>query len=279
MERTGRMAGKVALITGAGRGMGRAHAVRIAREGGDVVLMDLCREVESTPYGMSGEEDLAETVRLVEEAGGRALARPGDVRDQAALDALVAAGVAELGPIDVVVPNAGLVSFGPAWELTEDQWTTTIDVLLTGVWHTVKAAIPTMIEAGNGGSIVIIGSSVGSKAAKGIAHYVAAKHGLVGLCKTLALELAEHYIRVNLVAPGSTHTEMAGSDAIIRFRRPDLESPTVDDADESLRGDHLLPVRWAEPDDISAAVTWLCSSEANFITGAILPVDSGWSIK
>ncbi len=277
--RGGRVAGRVALITGAARGMGRTHAVRLAEEGADLVLLDLCRDVAATPYAMAGDADLRETARLVEAAGGRALTRRADVRDQAALDDAVAAGLEAFGRLDIVVPNAGVVSFGKVWELTEEQWRTAIDVLLTGVWHTVKATVPAMIDAGRGGSIVVIGSAVGTKATQGLAHYVTAKHGLVGLARALALEVAEHSIRVNLVAPGSVRTDMASSDAIVRMTRPDLVDPTVDDIDAELRANHALPIRWVEPEDVSNAVLWLASDEARFITGAVVPVDAGWAIK
>jgi (+)-trans-carveol dehydrogenase len=275
----GRVEGKVALITGAARGMGRAHALRLAQEGADIVLLDLCRDVSSTPYPMAGDEDMVETQRLVEETGRRALARHADVRDQAQLDAAVADALDTFGRLDIVVPNAGVVSFGKTWELTEEQWTTAIDVLLTGVWHTVKAAVPSMIEAGRGGSIVIIGSAVGTRPATDLTHYVTAKHGLVGLARALALEVAEYSIRVNVVAPGSVATDMASSTAIVRLTRPDLENPTIDDIDDALRANHALPIRWAEPVDVSNAVLWLSSEEARYITGAVVPVDAGWVIK
>jgi SDR family mycofactocin-dependent oxidoreductase len=276
---TGRVAGKVALITGGARGLGRAHAVRLAEEGADVVVLDLCRDVASSPYAMGHDEDMAETVRLVEAAGRRVIARQADVRDQKALDDAVAETLKTFGRLDIVVPNAGLVSFGKLWELTEEQWTTAIDVLLTGVWHTVKATVPSMITAGNGGSVVILGSAVGTKASPNIGHYVTAKHGLVGLMRSLALEVAEHSIRVNLIAPGSVETPLAASDVIFQRMRPDLDSPTIEDVDERLRANHALPVRWVQPSDVSNAVLWLASDEARYITGAVLPVDAGWVIK
>lgn len=279
MSGDGRVAGKVALITGAARGMGRAHALRLAQEGADLILLDLCKGVGDTPYDLAVDEDLTETIGLCEAAGARAIGLRGDVRDQAALDEAVAAGLQEFGHIDIVVPNAGLVSFGRTWELTETQWDTVIGVVLTGVWHTVKACVPSMIEAGRGGSIVIIGSANGTKAAAGLAHYVTAKHGLVGLARALALEVAEHSIRVNVVAPGSVRTEMAGSDAIIRKMRPDLENPTIDDVDDIMRANHALPIQWAEPRDVAEAVLWLASDQARYVTGAVLPVDAGWAIK
>jgi len=278
-DRQGRVAGRVALITGAARGIGRAHALRFAEEGADLALLDLCRDVASGSYGMAVDEDLAETVALAEARGARVIARRGDVRNQEDLDRLVEEAIAEFGIVDIVVPNAGLATFGSAWELTEEEWETVVGVVLTGVWHTLKAAVPKMIEAGRGGSIVVIGSAVGTRAAGGHAHYVAAKHGVVGLARAFALEVAEHGIRVNVVAPGSVNTEMARNPAVLRLLRPDLEEPTVEDADAGLRGHHALPVRWAEPEDVANAVLWLASEESRHITGAVIPVDAGWTIN
>ncbi|MDO8212570.1 mycofactocin-coupled SDR family oxidoreductase [Conexibacter sp. CPCC 206217] len=279
MASGGSLEGRVALVTGAARGIGRASAVRLAREGADVVLLDLCRDLAASPYRLAVDEDLSETARLVEAAGGRALARRADVREQGELDAAVADALQTFGRLDVVVPNAGVASFGRAWELTEEQWRTVIDVVLTGVWHTLKAVVPTLIEAGRGGSIVIVGSAVGTRPAQNHAHYVAAKHGVVGLARAFALEVAEHSIRVNVVAPGSVRTELAGSDAIAKLMRPDLEAPRISDASEIMRANHALPVQWAEPDDVAAAVAWLAGEQSRYVTGAVLPVDAGWVIN
>jgi SDR family mycofactocin-dependent oxidoreductase len=278
MAAEGRVAGRVALITGAARGIGRAHALRLAEEGADLVLLDLCREVPGSSYGMAVDEDLGETARLVEETGRRAIARRGDVRNQADLDAAVAAAFDAFGRLDIVIPNAGLATFGKAWELSEEAWEAVIGVVLTGVWHTLKAAVPPMIEAGRGGSIVVIGSAVGTRAAGGHAHYVAAKHGVVGLARSFALEVAEHEIRVNVVAPGSVNTEMSRNREVLRLWRPDLEEPTVEDADEQMRANHALPIRWTEPRDVANAVLWLSSDESRHVTGAVVPVDAGWAI-
>jgi len=266
-------------VTGAARGIGRSIAMTLARDGADLVLLDLCRDLAESPYRMAVDGDLAETAALVEQAGGRALARRADVRDQAALDAAVADALEAFGRLDVVVPNAGAVSFGRAWELTEEQFTTVVDVVLTGAWHTMKAAVPALIEAGRGGSIVVIGSAVGTRPAQNHAHYVAAKHGVVGLARAFALEVAEHGIRVNVVAPGSVRTELAGSDAIAKLMRPDLEAPRIADASEIMRANHALPIQWAEPQDVAAAVAWLASEQARYVTGAVVPVDAGWVIN
>ncbi len=275
----GRLAGRVALITGAARGIGRAHAVRLAEEGADLVLVDLCGELEQSSYEMAVDEDLAETTRLAEAEGATVLARRGDVREQADLDAAVAAGIERLGRLDVVIPNAGLATFGKAWELTDDEWEMVVGVVLTGAWHTMKAAVPAMIEAGNGGSIVVVGSAVGTRAAREHAHYVAAKHGVVGLARAFALEVAEHAIRVNVVAPGAVNTEMSSNPAILKLRRPDLEAPTIEDADAEMRAIHALPVRWTEPRDVANAVLWLACDESRHVTGAVVPVDAGWVIN
>jgi SDR family mycofactocin-dependent oxidoreductase len=277
-QRTGRVAGKVALITGAARGIGRAHAVRLAEEGADLVLLDLCADLPESSYGMAVGEDLAETARLAEAEGARVVARRGDVRVQADLDAAVAAAVDGLGGLDIVVPNAGLSTFGKAWELSEDEWDTVLGVVLTGAWHTMKAAVPAMIAGGSGGSIVVIGSAVGTRAATEHAHYVAAKHGVVGLARAFALEVAPHSIRVNVVAPGSVDTVMSQNPEILKLRRPDLEAPTVADAEEQMIANHALPIRWTEPRDIANAVLWLASEESRHITGAVVPVDAGWAI-
>jgi len=274
------LTGKVALITGAARGIGRAHAVRLAERGARVVATDLASpEVESLTYAMASEEDLAVTARLVTEAGGGAVTHIADVREQESLDAAVASALSAFGRLDFVVANAGLSSFGNLWELTEEQWSTTTDVLLGGAWRTIKAAVPPMIEAGRGGSIVVIGSAVGTKAATGLAHYVAAKHGLVGLMRAAALELAPHSIRVNLVAPGSVATDMAANDAVVKLYRPDLENPTIEDAYEGLRSLHALPMTWADPRDVANAGAWLLSEEARYVTGTVLAVDGGWTLK
>lgn len=274
------LAGRTALVTGAGRGIGRAFAVRLAERGANVVVTDLARpEVDSLTYKMSSAADLNQTAELVHQAGAEAVALAADVRNQADLDRAVDAATGRFGRLDLVVANAGSSSFGALWELTEEQWATTTDVLLGGAWRTIKAAAPSMIDAGQGGSVVVIGSAVGTKAATGLSHYVAAKHGLVGLMRAAALELAPHSIRVNLVAPGSVSTEMAANDAVIKLYRPDLADPTIEDAYEGLRELHALPMVWADPIDIANAGTWLLSDEARYVTGAVLAVDGGWVLK
>jgi SDR family mycofactocin-dependent oxidoreductase len=279
VNRPGRVAGKVAFITGAARGLGRSHAVRLAEEGADIVAVDLCRDDPESPYQLGRSRDLDETARLVEKAGARIITAQADVRDQAALDAAAARAIEAFGHLDVIVPNAGLVSFGRAWELTEEQWNAALGVILTGVWHTVKATLPAMIEAGRGGSVVVIGSVNSLRGAAGISHYAAAKHGLVGFARSLALEVAEYSIRVNLVAPGTVETVMATSPAILQKYRPDLDHPTLDNVDSFLRARNPLPVRSVDPADVSNAVVYFASDDARNITGTVLPVDAGWMTR
>src|ERR1700730_4124464 len=195
----GRVAGKVAFITGAARGQGRSHAIRLAQEGADIIAVDLAGQIGSVPYPMATPDDLAETVKEVEALDRRIVATQADVRDYAAVKAALDDGVAQLGRLDIVSANAGISSVGPAVELPEQTWQDMIDTNLTGVWHTAKAAIPHLIAGGRGGSIVLTSSAAGLMAYPNVAHYVSAKHGVVGLMKTLALELAPHMIRVNSV--------------------------------------------------------------------------------
>lgn len=203
-------------MTGAARGQGRGYAVRLAREGAEVIVCDVCEPVSDTvPYPMATAEDLAETVRLIEAEGRTALARAVDIRDGEALEGLVADGVEQFGRLDVVVANAGVLSWGRLWELSEEQWNTVIDVNLTGTWRTLRAAIPPMIEAGNGGSIIIVSSAGGIKATPGNGHYAASKHGLTALTNTLAIELGEYSIRVNSIHPYSIATPMITNDAML----------------------------------------------------------------
>jgi (+)-trans-carveol dehydrogenase len=275
----GKLDGKVVLITGAARGQGRSHCVRCAEEGADVVALDLAADVATVQYPLATEEDLHETARLVEKTGRGVLARKVDVRSQNALDDAVGSALAEFGHIDVVVANAGIASFAPAWELDEQTWQDVIDINLTGVWHTAKAVIPSMIEAGRGGSLILISSVGGLKGIANIAHYAAAKHGLVGLMRTLAIELAAHHIRVNTIHPTNVATPMIHNAATFAALRPDLPNPTEDDIVEAATEMNLLPVPWVEPGDISNAVVWLGSDDARFVTGVALPVDAGMVTK
>jgi SDR family mycofactocin-dependent oxidoreductase len=275
----GRLDGKVAFITGAARGQGRAHAVRLAEEGADIVAVDIDGTIDTVPYPLAQEGDLAATAKEVEALGRRIIASPVDVRDQAALDAVVARAQDTFGHIDIVCANAAILSFGPTWELSEVQWQDVIDVNLTGAWHTVKAAIPSMIEAGCGGSIVLTSSAAALKASPNIAPYVASKHGVIGLMRTLALELAPHGIRVNTVNPTTVSTAMVLNDATYRQFLPDHEHPTVEDLIPILSERTALGIPWVEARDISEAVLWLASDEARYVTGVVLPISAGATEK
>jgi len=264
----GRLEGKVALVSGAARGQGRSHAVRLAQEGADIIAFDVCRQLDRVPYPMAVSEDLKETAKLVEDLDRRIVAREADVRDSAAVQSLVEEGVSEFGRLDVVCANAGIAGLAEnTWTMTEDQWEEMIAVNLTGVWKTVKAAVPAMIEAGNGGSIVITSSTAGVKGMPGTAHYVSAKHGVVGLMRTLANELAPHSIRVNTVHPTGVNTPMVVNDYMAQV---------LASADNSVNLQNALPVGMVEAVDISNAIVWLASEEARYVTGVSLPVDAGF---
>ncbi|HEU0103698.1 MAG TPA: mycofactocin-coupled SDR family oxidoreductase [Mycobacteriales bacterium] len=273
----GRVEGKVAFITGAARGQGRSHALRLAEEGADIIAVDLCQQVDSVPYAMATPDDLAQTVKEVEALDRRIVATQADVRDYGALKGALDAGVAELGRLDIVCANAGIFSFTTE-ELQERMWQDMIDINLTGVWHTTKAAVPHLIEAG-GGSIIMTSSTAGLKGFPNFAHYVAAKHGVVGLMRTMALELAPHLVRVNSVHPTSVNTDMIQNDATYRLFAPDLDSPTREQVGERFGAMNALPIDWVESRDISNAVLFLASDEARYITGVTLPVDAGMMVK
>jgi (+)-trans-carveol dehydrogenase len=272
---TGRVAGKVALITGAARGQGRSHALRLAAEGADIIALDICRQIESVPYSLATPEDLEETGRQVKELGQNVVTREVDVRDGEALTAAVNDGVSQLGRLDIVVANAGIMSIGPSFELSEQTWSQVVDINLSGVWRTTKAAVPHLIAGGNGGSIVLTSSIAGLIGQPGLAHYVAAKHGVVGLMKTLALELAPLSIRVNTVNPTCVDTDMIMNEATYRIFLPDDPNPTRDKFAVPAGEMNALPVPWIESGDVSNAVLFLASDEARYITGISLPVDAG----
>ncbi|MBL7498830.1 mycofactocin-coupled SDR family oxidoreductase [Frankia sp. CNm7] len=276
---SGRVAGKVALITGAARGQGRAHAVRLASEGADIIALDACAPMSTVPYRLAGEAELAETAALVEALGQRVVARRADVRDLAAVTAAVDEGVAELGRLDIVVANAGVNTPAPMVEMTEQIWLEIIDVDLNGVWRTCRAAIPHVIAGGRGGAIILTSSAAGLKAYANIAHYTAAKHGVVGLMKTLAQELAPHRIRVTTVNPTQVDTPMIMNEPMYRLFCPEVDNPTRADFAPVSRAMNALPIPWVEPEDVSNAVLFLASDEARYITGVALPVDAGVLVK
>jgi (+)-trans-carveol dehydrogenase len=271
----GRVSGKVAFITGAARGQGRSHAIRLAEEGADIIAVDICEQIDSVPYPLATAADLQETVDQVQALDRRIVAERADVRDYEQLKAVVDRGVAELGRLDIVSANAGIHSAAPAHEMTESAWQDLIDVNLTGVWLTCKAAVPHLIAGGRGGVVVLTSSVAGLRPYGGIAHYVAAKHGLVGLTKTLAQELAGHHIRVNALNPTQVDTDMIQNEMIYRLFLPDEPEPTREQFAVASQATNLLPIPWVEPRDVSDALLFLASDEARFITGITLPVDAG----
>ncbi len=276
----GRVTGKVAFITGAARGQGRSHAVRLAQEGADIIAIDVCERIPENPYDPATEEDLAETVRQVEDTGsadrraegGRARLRAGARRCGRRRRRARTAGhrVRQRG-----------ISGRPnkSEDIPDDEWANMLDINLSGVWRAVKAAIPHMRSAGNGGSIILTSSDAGLFAYENISHYVSAKHGVIGLMRTLALELAHDMIRVNAICPTTVDTDMVQNDAIYRLFRPDLENPTKQDFADAAIQMNALPIPWVEAVDISNALLFLASDEARYITGVALPVDAGAAVK
>jgi (+)-trans-carveol dehydrogenase len=275
----GRVEGKVAFITGAARGQGRSHAVRLAEEGADIVAVDLGSQIDSVAYPLGTAEELKETVALVEALDRRVVSALVDVRELGAVTDFLDGAVAEFGRLDIVCANAGIYSQGLLGELAEQTWRDMIDVNLTGVWNTCRASIPHLVRGGRGGSIIVTSSAVGLKPSANIGHYVAAKHGVIGLMRTLALELAPHFIRVNSVHPTGVDTPMIQNEALYELMAPDVAHPTRDDIAPVLQSLNALPVPWVEPRDVSNAVLFLASDEARFITGVTFPVDAGMSIK
>lgn len=276
----GRVEGKVAFITGAARGQGRAHAVRMAQEGADIIAVDICRQIDSVLIPLSSPEDLAETADMVKNAGGRIHTAEVDVRDYDALKDAVDAGVDEFGRLDIIVANAGIGNGGQTLDKTgEPDWDDMIGVNLSGVWKTVKAGVPHILAGGNGGSIILTSSVGGLKAYPHTGHYVAAKHGVVGLMRTFAVELGAQNIRVNSVHPTNVNTPLFMNEPTMKLFRPDLENPGPEDMKVVGQLMHTLPIGWVEPEDIANAVLFLASDEARFITGVTLPVDGGSCLK
>ncbi len=270
----GRLNGKVAFITGAGRGQGRAHAIRLAEEGADIVALDVLEDVPGLQYPMASTADRDETVAAVEATGRRILFEKADIRDLARLTEVADLGIARFGHIDVVVANAGAGAPAVSYEMSEQTFSDTIDRFLTSTWRTVRAVAPAMIEAGRGGSIILISSTSGLVGVPGMAHYVAAKHGVTGLMKALAIDLGPFDIRVNAVATSNVNTPMIRNAAIrdAWAGRPDA---TDDDVVREMSAMHILDVPWIETVDVSHAVLWLASEEARYVTGSTVPVDAG----
>ncbi|GEL23710.1 putative short-chain type dehydrogenase/reductase [Pseudonocardia sulfidoxydans NBRC 16205] len=273
----GRFEGKVALVTGAARGQGRSHALAMAREGAQIIAVDINKQIDTVPYPMATPADLAETARLVEDLDRRVLAREADCADADAMAAIIEEGLSEFGRIDVIAANAGIAATHSAVDMPRQAWHDQLSTNLTGVWFSIQPALPAMIASGNGGSIVITSSLYGVSAPPAnLAHYVAAKHGVVGLMRALANELAPHNIRVNTVNPTYVHTDMVENDAFYAAFNPD--APTRENFLSTLRELNKLPVSWMDPTDITNAVLYLASDDSRYVTGHTLMVDCGASV-
>jgi SDR family mycofactocin-dependent oxidoreductase len=272
------LTGKVAFITGAARGQGRSHAIRLAEEGARLVLVDACRTLETVPYPMATSLDLAETTSLVKAAGADVLAAELDVRDLPGLHELAGRTMDRFGRIDIVIANAGISSPAPTLAMSEPVWQEMIDVNLTGVWKTVAATVPHMRAGGRGGSVVIVSSLAAIAPHENIAHYTAAKAGLIGLMKVMAKELAPEGIRVNTIHPGTVATPRVLNDSTYRLFRPDLEAPTRSDLEVATRTLHAMPVALLEPEDITATVLHLVSDAGRYITGTTQLIDAGGAL-
>jgi SDR family mycofactocin-dependent oxidoreductase len=276
----GRFDGRVVFVTGIARGQGRSHAIEFAKEGAAIVGLDACAPIESAGYPMPSVEDLEETARIVADIGVPIVWRQVDIRDAEATATFVSHAVAELGRLDICISSAAIFSkFMPTVEIPPQEWAEMIEITLTGQWNTCRAAIPHIVAGGRGGSVVITSSGAGLRGFPMFGHYVAAKHGLVGLMRTLANEYGAAGIRVNTVHPTNCNTPMIQREDLYRMFRPDLEQPTEADFEEASYGMHLLPTPWVEPIDVTNAILFLASDEARYITGVTLPVDAGAAVK
>jgi SDR family mycofactocin-dependent oxidoreductase len=271
--------GKVAFVSGLARGIGRATAVRLASEGADIIGVDVVEPIASQGGPASTPEDLEETTKLVEKFGRRIITRKVDARDLDALTSAVDEAVAEFGRLDVVVANAGILGIpGPVHEISAEEWNNVITNNLTGHFNTVRATVPHLIEGGHGGSIVLLSSALALRVQPNLAPYIAAKMGVIGLMKTLAIELGQHSIRVNCVHPTSTATPLLLNEYNYKAFRPDLEHPTLEDVKDIYQSLNTLPVPYVEPEDIANGVAFLASDKARYITGHTLPVDAGTTL-
>ncbi|MDX1875220.1 mycofactocin-coupled SDR family oxidoreductase [Mycolicibacterium sp. 120266] len=275
----GQLDGKVAFITGVARGQGRSHALTLAREGAAIIGLDLCGKPRTTAYPGATESDLQETVHQVKELGGQIFVDVADTRDYAQVKAVFDRGIERFGRVDIVVPNAGICSGAKTWEIDPQDWREMVDINLNGVFHTVKAAIPTMIAQNQGGSIVFIGSTEALKGAENISSYAASKHGVTGLMISLARELGQYNIRVNSVNPTCVDTDMINNDFVYGLFRPDLDKPTREDVLDTFAGTHILPAPWIQPQDVSNAILYLVTEPGRYITATPLVIDAGFIVK
>ena len=276
----GRLTNKVALISGVARGQGRSHALRLAAEGVSIIGFDGLCTYDTVPYEQATQQDLDETVRLIEKSGGKIYAGRADVRRRGEIEHIITEGTALVGPIDIVVANAGIgINSRPFWEVSQREWDDVIGVCLTGVWHTVSAAVLSMIAAGHGGSVIMTSSAAALRAAPQLSPYIAAKTGVIGMMRSMANDLAPYRIRINCVAPTAVPTDFVLNDRLYQVFSPDSPEPNLEDAKKAMRSLHPLNEPWIETKDISAAVAYLASDEARYITGITLPVDAGLANK
>jgi len=280
----GLLDGKVAVVSGAARGQGRTHAVRLAQEGADIIAMDICADIDTVHYPLASPEDLQETVAQVEELDRRVIATETDVRDGKAVTAAIDSGVAELGRLDIVIANAGIAMYDAADTMSEQSWQDMIGTNLTGVWHVCRASMPHMIEGGRGGAMVLTSSIAAHVGMLNLSHYSASKAGVVGLMQSLAVELGPHMIRVNTVHPTSVNTKMIINEATYDLLVPGAgpSAGAVDapaDVIEAFKGLNAMPVAWVEPDDISNAIIYLVSDSGRYVSGTQLNVDAGAAAK
>lgn len=273
----GRLEGKVAFITGVARGQGRAHAIRLAEEGADIIGVDSLADVAATSYPMAAQEDLDDTTVLIEKTGRRAILSRADVRDREGMQRAVTSGVDQLGRLDIVCGNAGIMPIGrPLWEIPAQQWRDVLDINLTGVFNTLAVTVPPMRAAGNGGSIILTASAAALRFAQNLGDYAATKAGVIALAKTLSNEVAAEGIRVNAICPGAVATPMVtANEQLLTMFRPDLETPTLEDCEPVFKT--LMPMGgpWLMPEDVSNMVVFLASDEASSVTGTAMSVDQG----
>jgi SDR family mycofactocin-dependent oxidoreductase len=275
----GKHEGKVAVISGGARGQGRAHAIKLASEGADIVVFDICEQLPTVDVPMATLADLEETARLVRETGRRVIALRGDVRDSDSLAQVRDTALAEFGQIDIVVANAGIVSLGSAVSMSDAMWDEMIAVNLSGVFKTVRACLPPMIDSGRGGVAILTASTASFRAYDSHVHYTTAKHGVIGLMRSLAYELVSHNIRVNAVAPAAVATPLVQNEVMYNLFTGGREDATFDDVRAAFTGLNLMKEPWVQAEDVANAVSWLASDEARYITGVALPIDLGLLIK
>ena len=272
----GTVEGRVALVTGAARGQGRAHAIALANEGADIVVTDICADIATVPYSLGTAAELAETVALVEATGQRCLSMPADIRDTAGIGLVVEAGIEAFGTIDICVANAGVTGYGKFQELDDDTWNDMIDVDLTGTFKTIRAVLPHMLKR-RYGRIIATSSMAGRMGNANLAHYVAAKWGVIGMVKSLAMEVANKGITVNAIAPAAVDTPMLHNEAMYKLFCPDMDSPTREDVTPRYQAMNRLGVAWMDPEEISRAVLFVAADAASSMTGQVIEVSLGSS--